>query len=218
MTDDLELYKAGNISFQLVVFRDEGSPSGPVTMPLAISDAAYISIVRDGRDVLVSRAFHLYNHAEVHRLFKRIPAMAETHKKFQVDPWYFQKHPEELLCHETMVRESMMWWRDHVESDVEAAKANPDLQVCFVRYEDLHKDTAAERTKLFEFLDVDPKRAAKIKGDLKPGFRNERPTEFLRKGTVGDWKNYFTDDTKTWFKEEAGQTMIDHGYVDSMDW
>jgi hypothetical protein len=191
----------------------------PTTItPLPLSDASYISIIRDGRDVLVSRAFHLYNHADVHRLFQRIPEMAETHQKFQADPWYFQKHPDQLLCHETMVRESMIWWRDHIHCDLEAKSKYPDVPIRFIRYEDLHLDTQRERHVLFEFLDVDPQRAAKIRGDLKPGFGTERPTEFLRKGAVGDWKNYFTEDTKKWFKEEAGQTLIDQGYADSMDW
>lgn len=43
MTNDLELYKAGKISFQLVVFRDAGAPSGPVTLPLGVSDNAFTS-------------------------------------------------------------------------------------------------------------------------------------------------------------------------------
>ena len=187
-------------------------------VPVTLRNVPYITIVRDGRDVLVSRAFHLYNETGVHRLFQRIPEMAETHKAFQADPWFFQKHPEKLLCHETMVRESMGWWRDHIRSDLEAIERYPKLKVRIVRYEDLHEDTDAEREKLFQFLDVDPTRAAKIKGSLKPGFKKERPTEFLRKGAIGDWKNYFTDDTKLWFKEEAGEALIQQGYADSMDW
>ena len=187
-------------------------------LPLSLHDAAYITIIRDGRDVLVSRAFHLYNNADVHRLFQRIPAMAESHQHFKEDPWYFEKHPEKLLCHEIMVRDSMIWWRDHISSDLSVAEKYPQVPVAFVRYEDLHADTHGERKRLFEFLDVDPSRAANIEGDLKPGFSKERPTEFLRKGAVGDWQTYFSEDTKRWFKEEAGQTLIDQGYADSMDW
>jgi hypothetical protein len=187
-------------------------------IPIPIRNVPHISIIRDGRDVLVSRAFHLYNQANVHRLFQRIPAMAETHKKFLKDPWYFQKHPDHLLCHEVMVRESMTWWREHLKRDEQAVELYPNLRVRFVKYEDLHRDTAGERAKLFEFLDVDPKKAARIKGDLKPGFKKERPSEFLRKGVVGDWKNYFTPNTKKWFKEEAGEQLIEYGYEDSMDW
>ena len=180
--------------------------------PVTMRGVPQICIVRDGRDVLVSRAFHLYNNPQAHRLFKRIPAMAQTHKLFKADPFYFQKNPDQLLCHEMMVRESAVWWRDHVVADKSAVERFPNLKICFVRYEDLHADTAGERTRLFEFLNVDPKKCAAIEGNLSPGFKQERPDEFLRKGAVGDWKNYFMPETIKWFKDEAGDELINQGY------
>lgn len=187
-------------------------------VPVTLRGVPYISIVRDGRDVLVSRAFHLFNFPNVHQLFRRIPQMAETLQRFQADQWYFQKHPEELLCHETMVRESMSWWRDQLKSDLESVQRFPKLKIKFVRYEDLHADTQAEREKLFEFLEVDPTKAAKLTGVLTPGFGEERPTEFLRKGSVGDWKNYFTDEVKQWVQEEANEMLLQYKYIDRLDW
>ena len=186
--------------------------------PIVLRGCPVISIIRDGRDVLVSRAFHLFNEPGVHRLFQRIPAMAKDLERFQADPWFFKKNPEVLLRHEVMVRESVIWWRDHLQSDYQAVEKYPNVPIRFVRYEDLHRDTQGERERLFEFLDVDPDRAAKISGHLKPGFKQERPTEFLRKGIVGDWKNYFTDDTKKWFKDEAGEELMRQGYTDSLHW
>lgn len=180
--------------------------------PITLRGAPHICIVRDGRDVLVSRAFHLYNNPQTHRLFTRIPAMAKTYELFKQDPFYFQKNPDQLLCHEVMVRESAAWWRDHVIGDKTAVERYPNIKMCFVRYEDLHADTAGERARLFEFLGVDPKRCAPIQGDLSPGFKQERPNEFLRKGAVGDWKNYFTEDATKWFKEEAGDELVNQGY------
>jgi len=187
-------------------------------VPITLRSVPYISIIRDGRDVLVSRAFHLYNQTDIHRLFERIPEMAKTHAKFKKDPWFFRKHPEQLLCHEIMVRESMSWWREHLQRDEQAVSTYPKLKIRFVKYEDLHRNPEQVRKQLFEFLDVDPTRAAKIEGHLKPGFKKERPSEFLRKGVVGDWKNYFTDKSKQWFKEEAGEQLIQYGYEDSFDW
>jgi hypothetical protein len=180
--------------------------------PVTLRGVPHICIVRDGRDVLVSRAFHLYNNPQAHRLFSRIPAMAKTFKRFQKDPWHFKNHPDQLLCHEVMVRESARWWRDHVMGDKTAPERYPGLKICFVRYEDLHADTQKERTRLFEFLDVDPSRAAAIEGQLSPGFKEERPDAFLRKGAVGDWKNYFTPQTTQWFKEEVGEELKNQGY------
>lgn len=180
--------------------------------PVTLRGVPHICIVRDGRDVLVSRAFHLYNNPQAHRLFSRIPEMGKTFEHFKKDPWYFQKHPDQLLCHEVMVRESAVWWRDHVIADKTAAQRYPGLRICFVRYEDLHADTEGQRARLFEFLGVDPKRAAAIQGRLSPGFKEERPDAFLRKGAIGDWKNYFTPQTIAWFKEEAGDELVDQGY------
>lgn len=186
--------------------------------PVLLRGAPHISIVRDGRDVLVSRVFHMFNWPGAHKFFDRFPEMRETLKAFQEDPWLFKNQPDLLLSNETLVRESARWWQEHVTTDEKAPEKYPALPIYFVRYEDLHRDVIGERKKLFEFLGVDPKRCAKIDGVLKPGFSEERPAEFLRKGQVGDWKNYFTDQTKVWFKEEAGAVLKSQGYVDSDDW
>lgn len=186
--------------------------------PVILKDAPHISIIRDGRDVLVSRAFHLYNNARIHRLFDRIPGMRKDHERFVENPWFFKENPHLLLRHELMVRESVRWWRKHLEADRNTVDKHPYLQVKFVHYEALHKDTAGIRNELFKFLEVNPKRAAKIDGVLKPGFQEERPNEFLRKGAVGDWKNYFNDDTRKWFNLEAGEELVRQGYEQSLDW
>ena len=186
--------------------------------PVVLRGVPHICIVRDGRDVLVSRTFHLFNRPESHRLFERIPELNAVYEKFREDAWYFKNHPDQLLSNEAMVRESVRWWREHVESDRMTSEKFPRLPVYFIKYEDLHKDVEGQRDKLFKFLKVKPRLAAKIEGHLKPGFSEERPGEFLRKGAVGEWENYFTDDAKTWFKEEAGSELIQQGYVDSDDW
>ncbi|MFK7768856.1 MAG: sulfotransferase domain-containing protein [Mariniblastus sp.] len=187
-------------------------------VPVTMRAVPHISIIRDGRDVLVSRAFHLYNSPEVTGLFDRFPEMAAQLESFQADPWFFHKNPELLLSNDVMVKDSIRWWVKHLESDEQTVKLYPKLPVRFIKYEDLHRDTQTERAGLFEFLDVDPNRAAKIEGHLKPGFKEERPAEFLRKGVVGDWKNYFSDQTKEWFKEVGGEKLMQYGYTQSMDW
>jgi hypothetical protein len=186
--------------------------------PLILRDAPIISIIRDGRDVLVSRAYHLHNFPGYHRLFDRIPELKADHEQFNQDPWFFKNNPGLLLRHELMVRESVGLWRDHLVKDERTVRQHPQLRVQFVRYEGLHGNTEPERKKLFEFLDVDPTRASDIEGHLCPGFEMEQPTEFFRKGVVGDWKNYFTDQTREWFKEEAGEQLIRYGYETNFDW
>ena len=186
--------------------------------PLVLRDAPHISIIRDGRDVLVSRAFHLFNYPEVHRLFKRIPAMAEDFEKFRENPWFFKENPEMLLRHETMVKESVRWWCEHLEQDRRTISDYPFLHATFVKYEDLHHDTQGQRDRLFEFLNVNPSLAPPIAGELKAGFADERPDQFFRKGKIGDWRNYFTDQTRTWFKEVGGEELIRQEYESNLDW
>lgn len=186
--------------------------------PIIVRGAPHICIIRDGRDVLVSRAFHLFNRPESHRLFERFPEMNAIHDKFRDDSWFFKKHPDHLLSNETMVRESARWWREHLEADRAAVEKFPKLPVRFVKYEDLHANVEGERKKLFKFLGVKPRLAEKIEGSLVPGFSEERPNEFYRKGAVGDWKNYFNDSVKEWFREEAGEELKRQGYVDGDDW
>jgi len=182
--------------------------------PVTLRDVPHISIIRDGRDVLVSRAFHLFNNPQAHRLFQRLPEMAKTWEHFKADPWFFKKNPDQLLCYEVMVRESGIGWRDQVMSDQTVNERHPNLPVAFVRYEDLHADVHKERRRLFEFLDVDPDACDDIVGDLNPGFKEERPDEFNRKGAVGDWKLYFTDDTTNWYTDVAGEALDHLGYSD----
>jgi hypothetical protein len=183
--------------------------------PVTLRGAPHISIIRDGRDVLVSRAFHLFNNPQTHRLFTRLPEMAKTWEHFKADPWFFQKNPDQLLCYEVMVRESGIAWDSQVMADQTVHERNPNLSVAYVRYEDLHADVHKERRRLFEFLDVDPDACDEIQGDFNPGFREERPDEFNRKGAVGDWKLYFTDDTKKWYGETAGAALEHLGYNDA---
>ena len=228
----VELKQMAETSFETMVKNclDKAAPDKkvigertPHTLePLILKDAPHISIIRDGRDVLVSRAFHLFNYPEVHRLFERIPSMAKDFEQFKQNPWFFKENPEMLLRHEVMVKESVRWWCEHLVADRKTIQNNPFLKVQFVKYEDLHTDTTGERNKLFKFIGVDPARAPEILGDLKAGFSEERPDErpdqFFRKGKIGDWTNYFTDETKQWFKSVGSEELIRQNYEADDQW
>ncbi len=186
--------------------------------PLALKDASYITVIRDGRDVLISRLYHLYNFPEVSRVFQRFPELQTTLHKFQADPWHFHNHPGDLLSSEEVVRESMRWWREHLESDRQTMSRHPGLPVLTVRYEDFHENIELHRGRMYQFLQVDPGRAAPIPAALRPALDKERPNEFNRKGAVGDWKNYIHDQARDWINDEAGEELIRQGYSESPDW
>jgi len=185
--------------------------------PVILPEAHHISIIRDGRDVLISRVFHLFNNPGVTRVFNRSAELREMLEAFQDDPWFFHKTPELLLSNEELVRYSARWWKEHLESDRQVVEAHPDLQVMFVHYERMHLETESVCNEIFRFLDLDPSVAAPIEGDAAPGFDRERPDEFRRKGIVGDWRNYFTETSRDWFVEEAGDELVRQGYASSED-
>jgi len=73
---------------------------------------------------------------------------------------------------------------------------------------------------MYLFLGLDPGEAAPISAETgtAPGFAREDPGAFFRHGAVGDWKRYFTDDTRRWFKEGAGELLVELGYERDANW
>ncbi|XP_064616967.1 sulfotransferase 1A3-like [Liolophura sinensis] len=86
-------------------------------------------------------------------------------------------------------------------------KRKDDPSVCFVKYEDLKKDLRSGVETLASFLGVSltedqlqsvvnhctfHNMKANPMSNVKADFMDEQVSPFLRKGIVGDWKNYFT--------------------------
>ncbi len=186
--------------------------------PLIIPEAWHVSMIRDGRDVLVSRVFHLFNNPDVTRMFQRNADLKRSLAEFQRDPWFFRREPNRLLENEELVRVSATWWREHLESDRQTVAEHPELKIRFVRYEDLHARTDELCNDLYRFLELDPAFAEPLEGNLTAGFGEERPDQFLRKGAVGDWTNYFNDHSRRWFNESAGEELIRQGYAENVNW
>ncbi|MBX3416759.1 MAG: sulfotransferase domain-containing protein [Pirellulaceae bacterium] len=190
----------------------------PHTISPIVLPVPHIVIIRDGRDILVSRAFHLFNSPNYTQLFKRSKTAAATLAEFQANKWFFRDHPERLLENREVVETTAHWWVDQLEKDRKVTENQPHLPVRFVRYEDLHLRTQEISDELFEFLGVDPQLAPPIEGELKPGFENESPNQFFRKGQAGDWVNYFTDQVKEQFKNIAGEELVRQGYENDLEW
>ncbi len=214
-----QLFRNGIIAANQADAAVVGDRTPHTICPLTLPEAKYISIIRDGRDVMVSRMFHLFNNPEVASLFQRNVRMRELLEQFRRDPWFFRQNPHLLLSVEEPVRITARWWREHLETDRRFAAENPQVAIRFVRYEGLHLRTSEVCDQLFGFLDVDPAMASPLDETTKPGFGEERPDNFFRKGIVGDWRNYFTETSQVWFEEEAGDELQHQGYLtQDRDW
>lgn len=174
---------------------------------------------RDGRDVLISQYYHslFQNETENTRLVNI------TQKNFNctncndivnnlydfIDYTYNRK-----------ITPKFSW------ADFAAVWAgNPNA--VHVKYEDLRREPASELRRVYNELTgkkLDYQRSvyiaekysfARMSG-RSPGEENAR--SFMRKGVIGDWKNYFTSEAKFLFDQVAGESLINLGYERDHSW
>ncbi|MCA9273258.1 MAG: sulfotransferase [Phycisphaerales bacterium] len=192
----------------------------PAMIEPELPGAPIIHITRDGRDVLVSWAFHC--------LRLDHPVADET-----LEAWRQKRigrdmaaHPAELLNDEAVVRLRARMWAEYVANHTEAkAKAEAGTlgsDLLSLQYESLHADVESGRREMYTFLGLDPDLAAPVSTESKTeagfGDRAEDPNDFYRAGKVRGFEKYFTDDVKRWYKEEAGEALIVAGYEKDLNW
>jgi len=164
----------------------------------------FIVMYRDLRDMAVSRYFHVLSD--------------ESHRHCRL---YQEMSQEEGILHSiNIVRRAFVSW---VKDWHEVALAHPEA-VIEVRYEELHADVRRTMNKVFSFFNIaaadgllERMAATQLKTpvDLKESLSRG---ETKRKGIVGDWRNLFTQKHKDYFKEVAGQLLIDLGYEKDLNW
>lgn len=67
-------------------------------------------------------------------------------------------------------------------------------------------------------LDVSAEQIELVARDLFGKIPGEVEGNTFRKGQIGSWKKYFTEEHKRLFKEIAGQLLIDLGYEQDLNW
>jgi len=164
-----------------------------------------IYITRDGRDVAVSYYFYMQSR-------KRIPkgiAFEDYLKAFNAD----QLDP-------------FSTWSVHVHSWLDQA---PE-QFLLLRYEDMKADIQTQFLRCLEFanIPVDMERVAfaidccnfeRLQEQEKGWYQQLGNTPlhpFFRKGTCGQWREFFTDEMVQEFMACHGSAMERLGYVDGM--
>lgn len=164
----------------------------------------FIVMYRDLRDMCISRYYHIINE-ELHRhhyLYKSLPK-------------------EEGITHSiNIVRmEYVKWMRDWHR----IAQRHSDI-IMQVRYEDIHADLMSTMRKVLSFFDIS------VNSDLLEKMavtQLQKPVDLKkslsqgdtrRKGVVGDWQHEFSSEHRKYFKEIAGDLLIQLGYERDENW
>lgn len=197
--------------------------------------AKLIHIVRDGRDVCVSKRFHtirrkrFYLGDERGRALRilnswRPTRLAIFHLRRRVgwfgEKWFRTPGEEGPLFHPNALTQFAMDWKLIVRYLLEHQNTYPNNCI-MVRYENLLTETESQLKQMLMFLDADS--SNRIVSELieKTSFsklQGSSQTSFFRKGQSGDWRNYFTPSDVELFKELAGDLLLELGYESSNDW
>jgi hypothetical protein len=170
-------------------------------------------IIRDLRDVAVSKAFYITHKDPSHRLHAHYVALKTPDERLMasmkgVDGCFLPRNERANSIGEDAA--FFLPWLDQ-----------PDCLV--VRFEDLigahggGTDETQIRTvsSIINHLGLDLADEEVRRIAANTFFKKSRT---FRKGAIGDWKNHFTEEHKRVFKDIAGDALIEMGYEKGRDW
>jgi glycosyltransferase involved in cell wall biosynthesis len=189
--------------------------------------AKVIHIIRDGRDVAISAKHHVWNRSSdaggIHDLD---PEDRETRDAYRSDPDGFKRSGRSIFSPDWLDGTATEWARMVEQGRSDGRELLGDLYL-EVLYEDLLEEPDAMVGTILQFLTasrqaqtvracIDQASFERATGGRKRG--DERPTEFLRSGAAGQWKDIFTARDREVFKEAAGDLLIELGYERDGGW
>lgn len=190
--------------------------------------ARVIHIVRDGRDVAVSRMHQLWkDEARGHPVDLAAEELARREAFYQGPEAFLASGEGTFLG--GRLRELAEGWRTRVGKAVEVGPALFGADYVEVRYENLLEEPEREAARLFRFLGVDANgevvgrcvgEASFEKGSGRQRGRDDYSLRHgkYRKGVAGDWKTAFAEQDKPVFKETAGALLVELGYEEGVEW
>jgi hypothetical protein len=160
-------------------------------------------LVRDVRDVMTS--YYFYIHGFLNK-------DTETIQNFS--PAHFQEHLERRLPE----------YKNHVEGWLK----HDGYDVLVVRYEELKTDYIETLKRIRSFLQLaNLATETEVKCKYVDNFRQQDKftsvlrgdnMDFYRKGVVGDWKNYFTEEHIKTVKRVVGPLLLKLRYETDQNW
>jgi hypothetical protein len=164
--------------------------------PLITFPAQFIHLVRDGRDVAVSRYFY--------------------EKEFCVENGIYERFDEPF---DEYVRRVAAEWREYILAWLDVAPHT-------YRYEDFLQDPFGTLQRVLDGLGItvpDSQINYAVEANTKDKFKRAlektfRHNTFVRRGTGGDWRNHFDDEHIQAFKQIAGDALVRLGYERDLNW
>jgi len=189
-------------------------------------EARVIHMIRDGRDQAVSFIHQQGNRAKRGRTHRLSPEELARSEAYRRSPRALAETGEGMFAEKTL-RKAAENWDLRVGQAVEYGPALFGDRYTEVRYEDLLERPNEEVERLLGFLGVDTEKSLVERCVSSASFEKlskgrergqEDPSSFYRKGVAGDWRNYFSEEDRRVFKEEAGELLIRLGYERDLDW
>jgi hypothetical protein len=182
-------------------------------------EANVLRLIRDGRDVLTSGVFHwmrksLRGKAAEEHSEKRRRILLQNDSSASLSRFFLDEEIEEWVG---------LWTQPLMAT----GQSPGQLKMMDLRYESLKGDTAGSLGEVFDCLkarnDAGCRRACVEAGAFErmSGGRHAGdavPDAHVRKGVVGDWRNYFTRRDGALFWQLAGDWMRELGYASDGDW
>ncbi len=184
-------------------------------------------LARDGRDVMVSLYFFRLrrlasgggpNEAKYAKIYDRLLGPGYDANDTQRNLPRFIEHEFTRPGGGTKLN-----WAQHILS----WRRDDRPDIAFLTYEQLLSDCAGALSRALAHVthaQPDPWRIAAAvdkysmarQTQRKPGEEDRK--SFIRKGVAGDWKNHFTADAATLFRDLAGDALVAAGYEPDRDW
>lgn len=187
-------------------------------LDLAYPGYRALHIVRDGRDVVVSGLFHVYRN-------RVVKAGEEGELKEQFEG--VLRGEAERLFTDAQLRVRAESWNAVTIGIDERLRAELGERYLLLRYEDLLADRQASVERVLSFVGASqaPALVAKViehtSFEKMSGGRASGEMDVgsgRRKGTAGDWVNYFTAHDRDLFAELAQPALERFGYETDASW
>lgn len=179
-----------------------------------------VYVVRDGRDVMVSCYFHMLSD---------LLAGGKYHRYYAVFREFDLKAPAQVNLPKFIESQAFVSpcrdgnWGKHVSAYLKLDQ--PGLKL--LKYEDLRTDPVGAFSDLVEAMTgskADENQVRETIGRFSferlagRSPNSENTNSYLRKGVVGDWRNYFNRESALAFDKHFGDALIQWGYETDRSW